>query len=127
MKKLTTVFLVGASMATFGVSLAGCAPTTTTTSLVQVTSDTMVIDVRTPAEFGEGHLSGAVNIDWEGADFSDQITGLDKTEAYVLYCRSGRRAAEAMSMMQSMGFTNVSHLGGIDEAASVTGLSVVTQ
>ena len=127
MKRLTTA-LVLATVALTGVTLAGCTTTSGSapTSDVQVTSDTVIVDVRTPAEYASGHLDGAVNIDWEGADFMTTLDGLDKNGAYVLYCHSGRRAGEALAMMQSMGFTNVTNLGGIDQAAATTGIAVVT-
>lgn len=127
MKRLASSLLIFATVATAGLTLAGCAPTSTPQApSVEVASDTMLIDVRTPAEFAQGHLDGAVNIDWESADFAAQIEGLDKNGTYVLYCHSGRRAGEALSMMQSQGFTNVTNIGGIDEAAATTGLEVVT-
>jgi rhodanese-related sulfurtransferase len=86
---------------------------------------TAVIDVRTPAEFAEGHLDGAVNIDWQGATFVSEITQLDPARTYVIYCRSGNRSAQAISAMTEMGFTNLTNAGSVAEAAGLTGLAIV--
>ena len=93
---------------------------------IDFTADTIVIDVRTPEEFTSGHLTGAVNINWESEEFMQAIDVLDKAAHYVVYCRSGNRAGKALDMMTSMGFTNVQNLGSVDEAAKTTGLAVVT-
>lgn len=84
-----------------------------------------VVDVRTAAEFASGHLDGALNIDFQDADFASQIAQLPKDGVYYLYCRSGSRAGQAASVMKSQGFANVTNLGGLDAAASATGLNVV--
>ena len=55
------------------------------------------------------------------------VDALDKSANYVLYCRSGNRAGQALDMMTSMGFTNVQNIGSVDEAAATTGLAVVTE
>ncbi len=72
-----------------------------------------LIDVRTPVEFAEGHIEGAVNADIEGGAFSQYIADLDKDAVYVVYCRSGRRSALAAQAMEAAGFTKVYDLGGI--------------
>ena len=72
-----------------------------------------IIDVRTPAEFAEGHLEGAINADVQGGQFSAFLAGLDKGAAYVVYCRSGNRSAVAAQAMVDAGFTEVYDLGGI--------------
>lgn len=74
----------------------------------------VVLDVRTPGEYAEGHLPGAVNIDVEAADFGDRIAELDPDATYAVYCRSGNRSAVALERMREAGFTDASHLlGGI--------------
>ncbi len=78
------------------------------------TAGVVTIDVRTPAEYAEGHLPDALNIDVESADFAQQIGALDHDAAYALYCRSGNRSGQALTIMQDAGFTDVAHLlGGI--------------
>lgn len=85
-----------------------------------------VVDVRTPAEYAAGHLSGAVNIDVESPDFATKIGALDPAGTYLVYCRTGSRAAVAKSQMGTQGFAHVTNIGGIDAAAKTTGLPVVT-
>lgn len=80
-----------------------------------------VIDVRTSAEFTQGHLQNAINIDVESGVFDQEITKLDKTASYAIYCRSGRRSAIAASKMSEAGFTTIFNLqnGGFAELAQV--------
>ena len=90
------------------------------------TGKTVLLDVRTPAEYAAGHLEGAKNIDVESPDFTTQIAGLDKSATYALYCRSGNRSGVAMATMSGAGFTNVFHLGGGITAWQGAGLPVST-
>ncbi|MEO8518767.1 MAG: rhodanese-like domain-containing protein [Dermatophilaceae bacterium] len=73
---------------------------------------TVVLDVRTPAEFAAGHLPNAKNIDIEGPDFASGIAALDKKGTYAVYCRSGNRSATAMEQMTAASFTQVYDLAG---------------
>lgn len=92
---------------------------------VKIGADTVVIDVRTPAEFASGHLKGAVNIDLSSPNFSSQIAALDPAGKYVVYCRSGNRSATATSYMKDAGITQVTDAGGRNDASDATGLAVV--
>lgn len=71
----------------------------------------IVIDVRTPAEFAAGHVPGALLIDVSAPTFAGQIAGLDRDQAYVVYCRSGNRSAVAISQMLGAGFTELYDMG----------------
>jgi phage shock protein E len=73
---------------------------------------TVIVDVRTPAEFAAGHVDGAVNIDVESGSFATQIEALPKDTTYAVYCRSGRRSAVATGQMADAGFTSVVNLDG---------------
>lgn len=73
---------------------------------------TIVVDVRTPAEFAAGHLDGAVNIDVEAPTFDAGIAKLDKNATYAVYCHSGRRSGLATDAMVKAGFTHVYNLTG---------------
>lgn len=84
----------------------------------------MIIDVRTPEEFAQGHLDGAVNIPVELPSFTAQIQALDPDASYLVYCRSGRRADVAIDYMQSLGM-EASNLGSLEAAARATGVPVV--
>jgi len=93
---------------------------------VAVDAATIVIDVRTPEEFSQGHLDGAVNLDVEGGAFEQGLTELDPAGSYIVYCRSGRRSAHAAALMAERGFADVVDLGSLEQAASATGLPLVT-
>ncbi len=62
-----------------------------------------IIDVRTPAEFNEGHIPGAVNIDIDGEEFEAKVAELDKSRPVAVYCRGGRRSKEAATYLSWKG------------------------
>lgn len=97
-----------------------------TTTVISLVPAGKVIDVRTPEEFSEGYVKGAVNIDVSNPNFESQIAALDKDAAYSVYCRSGNRSAVAVEIMRNAGFTNVVDLGAVEEAARALSLPVVT-
>ena len=72
----------------------------------------VLLDVRTPAEFASGHISGATNIDFESGTFESDIQKLDKSKSYAVYCRSGNRSGQATSLMAKDGFSTVFNLDG---------------
>ena len=72
-----------------------------------------LLDVRTPEEFAENHLPGALNIDWRGEGFSGKAQMLDKSRPVLVYCRSGRRSAEAAKVLDGLGFKTYNMKGGI--------------
>lgn len=72
-----------------------------------------VIDVRTPEEFEQGHVEGALNIDVEASDFATRIAELDPKAPYLVYCRTGRRSAIAAQRMAEAGFTDVLDAGAL--------------
>tara|TARA_B100001248_G_C27341556_1_gene436546 strand:+ start:518 stop:931 length:414 start_codon:yes stop_codon:yes gene_type:complete len=74
--------------------------------------EVQLIDVRTPAEFAEGHLKNAKNIDFYSPDFDLQIEALDKSIPVILYCKSGRRSAKCASKLNAKGFTSIYDLDG---------------
>ena len=90
-----------------------------------VTSDTMLIDVRSAEEFSAGHLAGAVNIDVNDPEFDTRIAALDPNRPYLLYCRSGNRSAQAAERMRQGGFVDLTDLGSVEEAAEATGIEIV--
>jgi phage shock protein E len=72
----------------------------------------VVLDVRTPAEFAEGHLPNAINVDFESGSFEEELAGLDKSATYAVYCRSGNRSGQATAVMSKAGFENMYDLQG---------------
>jgi rhodanese-related sulfurtransferase len=107
------------------VGLTACAPATPSAPTVALETVTTVIDVRTPAEFAEGHLDGAINIDLQSPEFAGAIAQLDPAGSYILYCKSGNRAGQAVTAMESLGFTTLVNLGDVASASVATGLPVV--
>jgi len=75
-------------------------------------SGLVVLDIRTPEEFNEARLEGAVNIDYYETSFADQLDTLDKNDPYVMYCRSGNRSSDAVKTMKDLGFTEVYEIDG---------------
>ena len=72
----------------------------------------VLLDIRTPAEVEAGHISGAINLDFYGPAFRDNLTALDRDKIYLIYCRSGNRSGQAFDMMEELGFERVHDLGG---------------
>lgn len=72
----------------------------------------VLLDVRTPAEFASGHISGATNIDFESGNFENEIATLDKSKSYAVYCRSGNRSGQATALMAKDGFKSIFNLDG---------------
>jgi phage shock protein E len=84
----------------------------------------VLIDVRTPQEYADGHIDGARNIDLNSPDFTAQIAELDPTVTYAVYCRSGNRSATATAYMLQQGFAPPYELGGGIVAWESAGLPV---
>jgi rhodanese-related sulfurtransferase len=77
-------------------------------------SNSIILDVRTPEEYNDGHLPNALNINIMDPDFQEKIEALDKTKSYYVYCRSGGRSSTACRFMQSADFAETFNLlGGI--------------
>lgn len=79
---------------------------------MQSLENAILLDVRTPAEFDQGHLQGAMNFDIQKSDFVSRIESLDPDKPYLLYCKAGGRSANALRLMQTLGFDRVHHLAG---------------
>ena len=76
--------------------------------------DVVVLDVRTAEEFAEGHIDGAMHIDQGKGDFVEKAKAtLDKGKTIAVYCRSGRRSANAAGRLSAEGFKCVNLKGGI--------------
>ncbi len=90
-------------------------------------SDLVILDVRTPEEFAEGHLEGAVMIDFHGDDFASQLGELDPDVPYLLYCRSGNRSGQTTEILRDLGFGDVADIDGGILAWADAGLPVVSE
>lgn len=92
----------------------------TTTEVVDVTVDqgetllkegkAKVLDVRTPAEFDMERIDGALNADFNSANFLAELDKLDKKTPYLLHCRSGNRSTKALEKIEEKGFQKIYHL-----------------
>jgi rhodanese-related sulfurtransferase len=78
--------------------------------LLKEKKDIVVLDVRTPEEFKEGHIAGAKNVDFQSEDFKKQVAALDKSKTYLLHCASGGRSSRALKVLEADKFEHVYHL-----------------
>ena len=74
--------------------------------------EVQLVDVRTAREVVAGKIEGAVNIDYYGQNFKEEIAKLDKGKTIAVYCRSGGRSGSAMSILKDLGFKNIYNLSG---------------
>ena len=120
MKKILSLLLV------LALALAGCStPAEETLSYRQISMEEamammesergyILLDVRTPEEFADKHIPGAVNIPNETIA-AEEIPELpDKDQLILVYCRSGNRSKQASEKLADMGYTNVVEFGGIN-------------
>ena len=120
---LGAVVLAGCSSGA-GASVETVAPVAAA-GIITNESNEIILDIRTPAEFEEGIIEGAINIDFYDDDFAVQLDSLDKDAAYVVYCRSGNRSGEARSTFEALGFSNVTEIQGGIASWYKEGLTVV--
>jgi rhodanese-related sulfurtransferase len=73
----------------------------------------LLVDVRTAQEYAEGHIAGSVNIPLQ--DLSLRMNEIPMDRPAIIYCRSGNRSAQAMSILAGAGYTQIYDLGGIIE------------
>ena len=108
-------------------SLAACSPSSAeaTSPTVEVGEGVIVLDVRTPEEHAAGSLEGAKLLDFNSGQFAAELPSLDPDAEYLVYCRSGNRSAQAISLMQAEGFGKVTNLGSLEQAAQATGLAIL--
>ena len=83
----------------------------------EIKSDSVqLVDVRTPQEYAEGHIDGALNINVQSDDFKELAQReLSKDSTVLIYCRSGRRSLDAAEMLTRLGYNVVNLKGGIIE------------
>ena len=103
--------------------IAGCSsPIETTGGLLnsqdafkasQENAEILIVDVRTPQEYAEGHIAGSVNLplDQLKAVASEQLP--DKGQVIYVVCRSGNRSSQAQDILESIGYTNVRDIGSV--------------
>jgi rhodanese-related sulfurtransferase len=72
----------------------------------------VILDIRTPEEFRDGHIEGAVNVDFRSPNFGTEIDRFDKNKTYFVYCRTGNRSHDALNLMGPLGFHSIVRLEG---------------
>ena len=75
--------------------------------------DYIILDVRRPDEFSEGHIPGAINVPNEEIGTAEIAELPNKSQMILVYCRSGRRSKEASEKLVKLGYTNIVEFGGI--------------
>lgn len=134
MKVRKATFLSIVALATGVLALSGCASISGSVTSMDVQSfskktqeaGVITLDVRTRGEFNQGHIAGAINIDVEADTFQNEVSQLDKTKMYAVYCQSGRRSGIATDEMKKLGFEYLFNLSnGVNDWMS-QGLGLVT-
>jgi len=74
---------------------------------LRASTNAVLLDVRSAAEFEKGHIPAAINIDINSAQFADAAGALDKSKTYLVNCAVGMRSARACKKLEGMGFTNL--------------------
>lgn len=75
-------------------------------------SEAVLIDVRTPEEYQEGHIPGSINIPLQQMEQAETVVN-DKNKKLYVYCRSGSRSRQAAGILKEMGYHDVHNIGGI--------------
>ncbi|WP_066687542.1 rhodanese-like domain-containing protein [Christensenella intestinihominis] len=83
--------------------------------MMDVESGVVVVDVRTPEEYAEKHIEGAVNIPNEAISDTPPEALADKDAKLIVYCRTGVRSKQASDKLVNLGYTNVYDMGGIND------------
>jgi phage shock protein E len=74
----------------------------------------LLVDVRSEEEFAQGHLEGAININWDNNDALVAAIGMRRDRPVVFYCRSGNRAGKAITILAEKGYTNIFNATGLE-------------
>lgn len=81
-----------------------------------------LVDIRTPEEFGSGHIKGSSQMDFRAQDFRTKLEKLPRDGKILIYCRSGHRSGMALRTMQELGFLDAHEIAGGIEAWRSQGL-----
>ena len=113
-KKLLMMALSITSLSACGHTPSQLLPPAEFGEFIETQPSLTLLDVRTPEEFSESHLPGAINIDMQTARFVDEVkASVAESSPIALYCRSGRRSAEAAASLAKAGFSTADLEGGI--------------
>ena len=93
--------------------------------LLAIEHEALIVDVRTPEEFADGHYPGAINIPHETIlDGLNQL-GVTQVTPVILYCRSGNRSGQAEQALREKGFTEATNAGGLEALLIAAGEQAV--
>ena len=99
--------------------------TITAEVLLAIEHEALIVDVRTPEEFADGHYPGAINIPHETIlDGLNQL-GVTQVTPVILYCRSGNRSSQAEQALREKGFTEATNAGGLEALLIAAGEQAV--
>ena len=129
MKKIVTaVLLAAAALTAFGCGQSSAATGSDggQTAFRRVTGDEaqkmmesetgyLIVDVRTPQEYAEGHIPHAINVPLDTIGTNPPAELPDKAQMIFVYCRSGARSMTASNKLAQMGYTNIVEMGGIKD------------
>lgn len=73
-------------------------------------TDVVLLDVRTPKEFEDGHIQGALLLDYHSSNYVERLKALDREKTYLIYCRSGNRSGKSLAIFKKMGFRRAYHM-----------------
>jgi phage shock protein E len=82
-------------------------------SMMDSESGYIILDVRTPEEYAESHIPGAMLIPYDEVADRAAVELPDKDQLILVYCRSGRRSKLASQTLAELGYTNIKEFGGI--------------
>ena len=84
-------------------------------AMMEAESGYILLDVRTPQEFRDRHIPGAINVPNEDIGTGKILELPDKGQLILVYCRSGNRSKQASEKLAALGYTNVVEFGGIND------------
>ena len=99
--------------------------TITAEVLLAIEHEALIVDVRTPEEFADGHYPGAINIPHETILDGLSQLGVTQVTPVILYCRSGNRSGQAEQALQEKGFTEATNAGGLEALLIAAGEQAV--
>jgi len=127
MKKILLVFLMIVAMLASGCAVSEKPGTNTdATGVIVINAEDaksrldseegiILVDVRTPEEFRDGHIPGAILLPVDEIATNAETVIPDKEATYFIYCRTGNRSATASDQLVEMGYRNIYDLGGIND------------
>ncbi|HLP28556.1 MAG TPA: rhodanese-like domain-containing protein [Candidatus Didemnitutus sp.] len=112
---LTTAVLLFLYSASVDAGSFGDVTTQKASSMISSKKGLLILDVRTPEEFAKGHLERARLMNYYEKSFMEQLKTLPRDRTLLIYCKSGRRSAETLTRLKTLGFKSAYNmLGGFD-------------